>query len=54
MSIIRKDFISESLSEDETKNVMKEINKNYNIFVDPHVMADQTLSRQKKPVAGFF
>jgi len=36
MSIIRKDFISESLSEDETKNVMKEINKNYNIFVDPH------------------
>jgi threonine synthase len=36
MSIIRKDFISESLSEEETKNVMKEINKNYNIFVDPH------------------
>jgi len=36
MSIVRKDFISESLSEDETKNVMKKINKNYNIFVDPH------------------
>jgi threonine synthase len=36
MSIVRKDFISESLSEEETKNVIKEINKNYNIFVDPH------------------
>jgi threonine synthase len=36
ISIIKKDFISESLSDDETKNVMNKINKNYNIFVDPH------------------
>ena len=36
MNILRKDFISESLSEDETKNVMKKISKNYNIFIDPH------------------
>ena len=36
MSILRDDFISESLSEDETKDVIKKINKNYNILVDPH------------------
>jgi len=36
MSILRNDFISESLSEDETKDVIKKINKNYNILVDPH------------------
>jgi len=36
MSILRDDFISESLSEDETKDVIKKINNNYNILVDPH------------------
>ena len=36
MNILRDDFISESLSEDETKDVIKKINKNYNILVDPH------------------
>ena len=36
MSILRDDFIAESLSEDETKDVIKKINKNYNILVDPH------------------
>ena len=43
MSIVRKDFISESLSEEETKNVMKEINKNYNIFVDPHTRSEEVV-----------
>jgi threonine synthase len=36
MSILRDDFISESLSEEETKDVIQKINKNYNILVDPH------------------
>ena len=36
MSIIKNDFLSESLSEDETKNVMKKIYKDYNVLVDPH------------------
>jgi len=36
MSILRDDFISESLSEDETKDVIQKINKNFNILVDPH------------------
>jgi threonine synthase len=36
MSILRDDFIAESLSEDETKDVIKKINKNYNVLVDPH------------------
>ena len=36
MNILRDDFISESLSENETKDVIKKINKNYNILVDPH------------------
>jgi len=36
MNILRKDFISESLSEDETKNIIKKIDKSYNILVDPH------------------
>ncbi len=36
MNILREDFISESLSEDETKIVIKKINEKYNILVDPH------------------
>ena len=33
---IKKDFLSESLSEEETKEVMNRIKKNYNILIDPH------------------
>jgi len=36
MSILENDFISESLSEDETKYVIKKLNENYNVIVDPH------------------
>ena len=36
MSILENDFISESLSEDETKNVIKKMNDNHNVLVDPH------------------
>ena len=36
MNILKNDFISESLSEDETKNVIKKMNENYNVLVDPH------------------
>ena len=36
MKIIKRNFISESLSEDETKHTIKNIYKNYNILVDPH------------------
>ena len=36
ISIIKNDFISESLSEKETKNIIKKINDDYNILVDPH------------------
>ena len=36
MNILREDFISESLSEDETKIVIKKIKEKYNILVDPH------------------
>ncbi len=36
MSFVRNDFISESLSEDETTNIIKKIDKSYNILVDPH------------------
>ena len=33
---LKKDFISESLSEEETKSIIKKIYKNYNILIDPH------------------
>ena len=36
LKIIRNDFLSESLSEDETKKVMKTMKESYNILVDPH------------------
>ncbi len=36
MDILEKDFISESLSEDETKDVIKKMSENHNILVDPH------------------
>ena len=36
LSLLKKDFISESLSEEETKSIIKKIYKNYNIFIDPH------------------
>ena len=36
MGILENDFISESLSEDETKNVIKKMNENHNVLVDPH------------------
>ena len=36
ISIIKNDFIFESLSEKETKNIIKKINDDYNILVDPH------------------
>ena len=36
MSILENDFISESLSEDETKDVIKKMNENHNVLVDPH------------------
>jgi len=36
MGILENDFISESLSEDETKDVIKKMNENHNVFVDPH------------------
>ena len=36
LSLLKKDFVSESLSEEETKNIIKKIYKNYNIFIDPH------------------
>ena len=36
MSILENDFISESLSEEETKDVIKKMNENHNVFVDPH------------------
>ena len=33
---IRKNFCSESLSEKETKSVIKEIYKNHEVLIDPH------------------
>ena len=36
IKIINRDFISESLSEKETKHTIKKIYKNYNVLVDPH------------------
>ena len=36
LSLLKKDFISESLSEEETKSIIKKIYKNYNILIDPH------------------
>ena len=36
LSILKKDFVSESLSEEETKSIIKKIYKNYNILIDPH------------------
>ena len=33
---IRNNFFSESLSEEETKSVIREIYKNYKLLVDPH------------------
>ena len=33
---IQKDFVSESLSEDETKSIIKEIYKDQGILIDPH------------------
>ena len=36
MGILENDFISESLSEDETKDVIKKMNENHNVLVDPH------------------
>ena len=36
LNLIKEDFISESLSEEETKNTIKEINNKYDILVDPH------------------
>ena len=36
IGILENDFISESLSEDETKNVIKKMNENHNVLVDPH------------------
>ena len=36
LSLLKKDFVSESLSEEETKSIIKKIYKNYNIFIDPH------------------
>jgi len=36
LSHLKKDFVSESLSEEETKSIIKKIYKNYNIFIDPH------------------
>ena len=36
LGLLKKDFVSESLSEEETKSIIKKIYKNYNIFIDPH------------------
>ena len=36
MRILENDFISESLSEEETKDVIKKMNENHSVFVDPH------------------
>ncbi len=36
LSHLKKDFVSESLTEEETKSIIKKIYKNYNIFIDPH------------------
>ena len=36
LSLLKKDFVSESLSEEETKGIIKKIYKNYNILIDPH------------------
>ncbi len=36
LNIIKEDFISESLSEEETKNTIKKISDNYNFLIDPH------------------
>ena len=36
LSNLKKDFVSESLSEEETKSIIKKIYKNYNILIDPH------------------
>ena len=36
LSLLKKDFVSESLSEEETKSIIKKIYENYNIFIDPH------------------
>jgi threonine synthase len=36
LNFLKKDFISESLSEEETKSIIKKIYKNYNILIDPH------------------
>ena len=36
LTLLKKDFVSESLSEEETKSIIKKIYKNYNIFIDPH------------------
>ena len=36
LNLLKKDFVSESLSEEETKSIIKKIYKNYNILIDPH------------------
>ncbi len=36
INIIKNDFMSESLSEEETKNTIREINNDHNVLVDPH------------------
>ena len=36
MGILKNDFVSESLSEDETMDVIKKMNENHNVIVDPH------------------
>ena len=36
LSLLQKDFVSESVSEEETKSIIKKIYKNYNILIDPH------------------
>ena len=33
---IRESFCSESLSEDETKSIIREVYKNQNLLIDPH------------------
>ena len=36
VKVIKKDFLSENLSEKETKKIIKKINDRYNTLVDPH------------------
>ena len=36
MNILKDDFVSESLSEEETKDVIKKMDENHKVLVDPH------------------